>query len=68
MTSNQIHAKIRHKIKKGVHKVNENILKYLIDSYNKLAFTHDYIFGYEQNGIAGEKFIKYLSKLIKQTV
>ena len=24
--------------------------------------------GYEQNGIAGEKFIKYLSKLIKQTV
>ena len=29
----------------------ENIKSYLIDNYNKLAYTHSYIFGYTENGM-----------------
>ena len=29
--------------------MNENVLKYLIDEYNRLAYTHDYIFGFVMN-------------------
>ena len=31
--------------------MNENIKAYLITEYNKLAYTHNYIFGYTENGM-----------------
>lgn len=45
--------------------MNENILKYLINSYNKLAFTHDYIFGYEQNGMIYGAKVENAQELLK---
>jgi len=29
----------------------ENIMNYLIENYNTLAYTHDYVFGYVANGM-----------------
>lgn len=37
---------------------NEAIHNYLITNYNKLAYTHSYIFGYEANGMVYGAWIK----------
>lgn len=49
---------------------NEAIQKYLIDSYNRIAFTHSYIFGYVEGGMVygakvadGRKILPYISCL-----
>lgn len=45
--------------------MNENILKYLIDGYNKLAYTHNYIFGYVAEGMVYGAKVKNANELLK---
>jgi len=49
---------------------NEAIKKYLIDGYNELAFTHSYIFGYNESGMVygarvmdGKEILPYITCL-----
>lgn len=46
----------------------ENVQKFLVDNYNRLAFTHNYILGYQQNGMVygarlenAQEILKYIS-------
>ncbi len=55
---------------KGINKMKTNLFKHLIDRYNELSFTHEYIYGfYFQNmvymAIADEKIMPYILKLDK---
>lgn len=50
--------------------MNENIKAYLINGYNKLAYTHSYIFGYIESGMIygaivdnGASLLQYITTL-----
>lgn len=45
--------------------MNENVLKYLIDEYNHLAYTHDYIFGFVMNGMVYGAKVENAKELLK---
>lgn len=50
--------------------MNENIKEYLTSEYNRLAYTHNYIFGYTENGMVygamvdnAESLLAYITTL-----
>lgn len=44
--------------------MNENIKAYLVNGYNKLAYTHNYVFGYVECGMVYGAIVKNAASLL----